>query len=204
VAARALLDEGLPLAERAFGSDSLHVARLLVNRSSLLHAAGELAQGTADLERALAVMVPQLPAGDVGIATARLGLARLRAAAGRRDEALALFDAGDKAILAAYPDDHPRRVAMMFERAKLLEQIGRADAASLQWRATVQYTEQHLAPDDALRLEVWTPWAERLLGAGERVEAREVLARAQALDARLVDDPERTADLERLASAARR
>jgi tetratricopeptide (TPR) repeat protein/tRNA A-37 threonylcarbamoyl transferase component Bud32 len=201
--ARARLDEALPLAERTYGKDSLQVGRLLVNRGSLLYAAGEHAQGTAELERALAVLVAQLPEGDVATATARLSLSLFRAAAGRHDEALALYDAGDKAILAAFPDDHPRRVAMMFQRARLLDSIDRPEAATLQWQATVEYAEQHLAPDDALLLEVWMPWAERLLEKGERAAAQDVLGRAQALDARLADDPERTATLSTLASAAR-
>ena len=201
--ARALLDEALALGERAFGSDSLQVGRLLVNRGSILYTMGEHAQGTADLERALASLGRELPEGDVATATARLSLARFRAAAGRHDEALALFDAGDKTIFAAFPDDHPRHVAMMFQRARLLDSIDRPEAATLQWQATAEYVDQHLAPDDSLRLEVWMPWAERLLAKGERAAARDVLARAQALDARLADDPQRTEALSTLASAAR-
>ncbi len=202
--ARNLYDEALGVAQRAFGPDSLHVARLLINRSSTLYKAAELARGAADLEQAIATMVSHLPEGDIGVATARLSLARFYAALGRPDEAVALFEAGERALFAAHSADHQRRMAIMFEHARLLDQVGRPQAALQQWQATIAFLESNVGADDPLRIEVYTAWSARLRQDGRTAEARKVLARAQALDARLDDDPARTAEIAALVAAARR
>ncbi|MBX7079632.1 MAG: serine/threonine-protein kinase [Nannocystaceae bacterium] len=201
--ARSLLDEALAPAERAYGADSLPVARLLVNRSGLRFRDGELARGVAELERALAIMVPALSDRDVGVATARLGLARFYAALGRGDEALALFDAGQRALVAAFPSDERRKVTLMLERAKLLDQMQRAAAADVEWDAVRTYAEQHLAANDRIVLEVWLTWVEREHAAGRHAGARALLLRAQALDE---GGPEAPSQRERIAGllAARR
>lgn len=196
-------DEVIAIAKRHFGKDSLELARALVNRGLSRFYAGEYAVGAAEVERALTIMVGELPNDDLGLATARLSLSRFHARLGRGQEAMAMFDAAARVVLASFPDDHERHVAFALNRAMMLDLVGRTADAIAQWRATGELVERSLTEDSPLRAEILRDLGARLIDAGERAEARDVLRRARSIDSRYGKDPERTASIAALLARLR-
>lgn len=188
--------EVVAIAERHFGKDSLQLARALVNRGMSRFQAQEYALGAAEAERALAILAAELPANDLTTAMARTGLSRFYAKLGRGDEAIAMFDAAARDVLAQFPDDHERRVAYALNRAMTLDLIGRTDEALAQWHIVRDLTERSLPEDSPLRAEVLLDVGTRLVEAGERTEARAVLRRAHALESRHGKDPTRLTSID--------
>jgi tetratricopeptide (TPR) repeat protein len=186
-----MLDEAASLAERHFGADSIQLAQILVNRGISRFAAEEFAEGTAEHERALAILGAQLPAGDPALVTARMGLARFLARAGRGPEALALYDAGARSLEGLAPEDHARVVALALNRAMLLDSAGMTADALAQWRETAALAEHRLPDDHPLRAEVLLDVGRRLNDAGEGDEAAPVLRRAAESNARADADATR-------------
>jgi tetratricopeptide (TPR) repeat protein len=197
-----LQDEALAAAERAFGPSSPTVARMLVNRGLSRYAAGEIALGAAEHERALAIFAATLPADDPTPATARLGLSRFLAALGRADEAVAMFEVGRRGLEAKFPHDRPRAVALAYNFALILDVVGRPEQALVEWRAMHELAERTLPAEHLLRLEMLIDYGKRLLEARAHADAARVLEMARDLGARL-EDPRTDAIAADLARARR-
>jgi len=204
VTAGRLGDEAIVAGERAFGPDAPQLARLLVNRGDTRFEVGELAQGVAELERALAILVAKLPADDLSIATTRLSLSRFFAQLGRADEAIALYQTGMRTLEARFSHDRPRIVSLAWSYAVLLDVAGRPEEALQQWRSTVAFADRTLAADDPTRAELTMLYGLRLLEAHEYRDARRILEAARELNARLGADVERARGIEDGLARARR
>lgn len=204
VAAGRLGDESLVVGERAFGSDTPQFARLLLNRGTARFAVGELAQGVAEQERALAILVANLPEDDLAIATTRLALSHFFARLGRGDEAIALYQSGRRTLEAKYAEDDRRIVSLAWSYATTLDLIGRPEEALREWRSAAALGERTLAADEPMRAELGMLYGLRLLEAHDYREARRVLEAARDVNARLGADAERAKAIEEGLARARR
>ncbi len=174
-----MMDEAIVYGERAFGPRALRIGQLLVNRADVSVAQGDLSASVTQLERALAIFDAELPADDMNIAVARMGLGRAYVKTGRVDEGLALFEDAADTLSKKLPPQHPERVALVRTHAELLETGGRRDAAIDRLRRAAELADEILPPDHAERIGTWTMLAEGLTAAGRHAEAKDARAHAQ-------------------------
>ena len=120
--------KALAIFEQVRGSDSDDVASASLNVGASEIALGRLAEGRAQLERAVAICAASNP-NDPRIAGAMSNLAEADLAEGKNEEALAKTRRAEQITIAAYGPDHPDVGDYLTNEASQLVQLNRFDEA---------------------------------------------------------------------------
>ncbi len=197
-----LMDEAMPLAERAFGADSVRVAEVIAATAPSRIATGKHQLAATELERALAISERLLPSDSPLFADVRAYLAHAYAMLGRVDEALGQYELARQVVERTQPPESADRIEAAALFGEILERAGKTEESLAQRREAAALADRILADHHPDRVDAWRTLGRQLVGLRRRDEALDVLERAQELDAAAPADAERTAEIEDLMGRA--
>ncbi|MEZ5980629.1 MAG: CHAT domain-containing tetratricopeptide repeat protein [Planctomycetota bacterium] len=136
------MDAVLDAARRSEGSDSMHVATLLRNRSIVLDDLGRIDEAIESAREGLRTVAVVAPPGHPEIAIHRFGVARLLVHAGRTADALPMLEEARVELLRALPPTHLRLIECTRTQALALRRVGRVDEGDAMLRDLLEELER--------------------------------------------------------------
>jgi tetratricopeptide (TPR) repeat protein/predicted Ser/Thr protein kinase len=179
-AAKALLLEALPLAERQFGSASMNVARIELNLAGYRNFLNELEPARAHGERALALIEAAKGPDDPLVAGVLANLGRTVAQLGEVEEGLAMLERAGRILAATLPAEAIEHAGILGARADVLVEVERWQEAADLREEVLAHHERSLGPDHPTTMFVRFLYGRDLVAAGRHAEAVPQLERCLA------------------------